>query len=142
MPPRSSVRSQPLIAVRDVAKAKAWYCELLGLSALSSEMPSDHDHVYDRLLCRGELVLQLHVWDEEGHPNLVGENDAKRGHGVLVWFEVDDFDSAVERARKLGAEVVEEPHVNPGPRHREIWLRDLDGYLVVVVSPDGEAARA
>jgi hypothetical protein len=26
-----------------------------------------------------------------------------------------------------------------GPAHREIWLRDLDGYAVVLASPDGEA---
>jgi hypothetical protein len=27
-----------------------------------------------------------------------------------------------------------------GPAHRELWLRDLDGYTVVLASPDGEAA--
>ena len=36
-------------------------------------------------------------------------NSAPVGHGVLVWFELDDFDAAVERARKLRATVVEEP---------------------------------
>jgi hypothetical protein len=36
-------------------------------------------------------------------------------------------------------------HRNPpaedgnGPSHREVWLRDPDGYLVVVASPDGES---
>jgi hypothetical protein len=60
---------------------------------------------------------------------------------VLIWFEVDDFDAAVERANKLGAEIVLAPHVNPAPKHREIWLRDSDGYVVVIASPDGEAAR-
>ena len=62
---------------------------------------------------------------------------APHGHGVLLWFETEDFDGA---ARALGAEVALEPHVNPAPRHREIWLRDPDGYLVVVASPDGEAS--
>lgn len=60
------------------------------------------------------------------------------GHGVLVWFELDDLDAGIRRARDLGAEVVEEPHENPAPRHREMWLRDPDGYLVVICSPDGE----
>ena len=41
--------------------------------------------------------------------------------------------------RAMKARVVEEPHVNPGPQHREMWLRDPDGYVVVIVSPDGEA---
>jgi len=47
---------------------------------------------------------------------------------------VDDFDAAVARARGLGAEVIEEPHINPAPQHREIRLRDPDGYVVVLAS--------
>ncbi len=85
------------------------------------------------------IILQLHSWDEEEHPNLTGRDEAPAGHGILVWFEVDDFDAAVEQARKLRATVVEEPHVNPAPRHREMWLRDPDGYYVVLASCDGEA---
>jgi predicted enzyme related to lactoylglutathione lyase len=96
--------------------------------------------VYDRLISGDQLILQLHRWDDEDHPNLTDPERGPCGHGVLLWFEVDDFDAAVERARRLGAEVVQEPHVNPAPQHREIWLRDPDGYVVVVASPDGEAA--
>jgi len=105
-------------------------------------MSSDHDDIYDRLLSGGQLVLQLHAWDEEDHPNLVDREAARPGHGVLVWFEVDDFDATVRRARALNAKVLLKPHVNPAPGHREIWLRDPDGYVVVIASPDGEARRA
>ena len=58
----------------------------------------------------------------------------------MLWFQVSDFDSTVNRARELGAAVIEEPHVNPAPRHREIWLRDPDGYVVVIAGPDGEVS--
>jgi hypothetical protein len=85
------------------------------------------------------LILQLHSWDDEQHPNLVDRDRAPPGHGVLLWFEVDDFDAAVERARRLRAPVVEEPHVNPAPQHREMWIRDPNGYVVVLAGPDGEA---
>jgi hypothetical protein len=85
------------------------------------------------------LLLQLHAWDAEEHPNLVNADAAPPGHGVVLWFQVDDFYAAVERARRLGAEIIEEPHFNPAPQHREIWLRDKDGYVVVVASPDGES---
>jgi catechol 2,3-dioxygenase-like lactoylglutathione lyase family enzyme len=132
------MRPQPLIAVRDVIASSRWYRELLALT--HSDEVSDHRHLYDRLYAGEELVLQLHAWDEEDHPNLVNADRAPVGHGVLLWFEVDDFDAAVERARKLRATIVEEPHVNPAPRHREMWLRDPDGYVVVVASPDGSAA--
>ena len=103
-------------------------------------MDSDHDHLYDRLLVDGVLVLQLHAWDEEDHANLIDPDGGRNGHGVLVWFEVDDFDAAVSRVQELDPQIVQDVHVNPAPAHREIWLRDPDGYLVVICSPDGEAA--
>jgi catechol 2,3-dioxygenase-like lactoylglutathione lyase family enzyme len=131
------VRAQPLVAVRDVRASSRWYRRLLDADGLDGG--SDHRNIYDRISRDGALLLQLHAWDEEDHPNLVGADAAPHGHGVLVWFEVDDFDAAVERARGLGAEVLVPPHVNPAPRHREIWLRDPDGYVVVLASPDGEA---
>ena len=133
-----SVRSQPLIAVRDVKASSAWYQALLGVRSFGDP---DHPHrlLYDRLMSGDALVLQLHRWDDEEHPNLTNADGGPVGHGVLVWFEVDDFDAAVARARKQGATVVEEPHVNPAPQHREMWLRDPDGYHVVLASPDGEA---
>ncbi len=133
------VRAQPLIAVADVVRSSRWYAALLGLKATSIEMESDHAHLYDRLLDGDAIVLQLHAWNEEEHPNLIGPDDARHGHGVLLWFEVDDFDAAVGRARALGAEVIQDVHVNPAPGHHELWLRDFDGYVVVIVSPDGSA---
>jgi hypothetical protein len=42
------------------------------------------------------------VWDEEDHANLVGADAAPHGHGVLLWFEVDDFDAAVGRVSHRG----------------------------------------
>ncbi|HET9564847.1 MAG TPA: hypothetical protein VFP27_10175, partial [Mycobacterium sp.] len=67
-------------------------------------------------------------------------------NGVLLWFgEVPNFDEVVVRAEQLQAPIVRAPHRNPpegqgnGPGHREIWIKDPDGYTVVVASPDGEA---
>ncbi len=133
---RVRVRSQPLIAVRDVRASSRWYKRLLGVDTLPEH---EHRDSYDRMLCDGQLVLQLHAWDEEDHPNLVNADAAPHGHGVLLWFEVDDFDAAVERARSLQVEVIEEPHVNPNSGDREMWLRDPDGYVVVIASPDRSA---
>jgi catechol 2,3-dioxygenase-like lactoylglutathione lyase family enzyme len=132
-----SVEAQPLIAVRDVRASSRWYGKLLSADSLP-----DHSHrdFYDRVYSSGRLILQLHAWDEEDHPNLVNRNAAPPGHGVLLWFQVDDFDSTVDRAQKLGAEVILQPYFNPAPRHREIWLRDPDGYVVVIAGPDGEAS--
>lgn len=136
----SSVRSQPVLAVRDVPASARWYATLLGATRTSELMKSDHAHLYDRIVVDGALVLQLHAWNAEDHPNLVDPDGGRNGHGVLIWFELDDLDAAVARARALHAKVVEDVHVNPAPGHRELWLRDPDGYLVVICSPDGEAS--
>ena len=129
-------RSQPILAVRDVRAAARWYARILGSPEETGSPPSDHDHIYRRIYVGDQLVLQLHAWDEEDHPNLTDADRAPVGHGVLMWFELDDYAGAVVRARELGAEVIEEKY-NPAPDHRELWMRDRDGYVVVVASPDG-----
>ncbi len=135
------MRPQPLIAVRDVEATSRWYQRLLGCESAHGGAE------YERLTVGGELVLQLHAWDVEHHHGAIGDPEARPyGNGVLLWFELEDFDGAVERAAELGAEIVLAPHRNPpegepgGPAHREIWVRDPDGYTVVLASPDGEAA--
>jgi predicted enzyme related to lactoylglutathione lyase len=136
----ATARTQTMLMVRDVEASSRWYQELLGLT-------SDHGGPeYERLLADGELVLQLHHEGTHHHHGPVGDPGQARGNGVLVWFgAVSDFDGVVERARNMQVEVVREPHRNPpggggnGPGHREIWMRDPDGYVVVVASPDGEA---
>jgi catechol 2,3-dioxygenase-like lactoylglutathione lyase family enzyme len=134
------MRPQPLIAVADVEASSRWYQRLLGCRSAHGG-PN-----YERLVMNGQLILQLHDWSVEHHHVPIGDRDARPyGNGVLLWFETDDFDAAVGRAVEMGVEMVMEPHRNPpsgdgGPRHRECWLRDPDGYVVVLASPDGEAA--
>jgi len=132
----SAVQVQPLIAVRDVRASSRWYRELLGADSLPEH---SHRDTYDRISLSGQVLLQLHAWDEEDHPNLVNPAAAPLAHGVVLWFEVEDFDSAMERASRLGAEIIEGPFVNPAPQHREVWIRDPDGFVVVIASPDGES---
>ena len=135
------MRPQPLIAVADVEASGRWYRRLLGCE--SAHGGPD----YERLVFRGELILQLHNWDVEHEHGLVGDPDIRPyGNGALLWFETDEFDAAVARSTALGADVVTGPLRNPpdgkgGPNHRELWLRDLDGYVVVLASPDGEAGE-
>lgn len=133
------MRPQPLIAVADVEATSRWYQRLLGCT--SAHGGPD----YERLVAGDTLILQLHNWGVEHDHGPIGDPDVRPyGNGVLLWFEVDDFDAAVARAGELGADVILPPHRNPpdgdgGPNHREIWLRDPNGYSVVLCSPDGEA---
>jgi hypothetical protein len=56
---------------------------------------------------------------------------------VALWFEADDFDTVVSRIREAGAQIVTDVHINPNAGHHEIWIRDLDGYLVIIAEPPG-----
>ena len=132
-----TAQSQPLLSVADVPAASAWYQQVL---AARSSHGGDE---YERLESDGQMVLQLHRWETDHHHGPIGDPQTRPyGNGVAVWFEVDDFDAAVERARASGARVEVDVHVNPNARHREIWLRDIDGYLVVLSSPDGDPAAS
>jgi catechol 2,3-dioxygenase-like lactoylglutathione lyase family enzyme len=135
----SAARPQPLIAVSDVEASSRWYCHVLGAE-------SGHGGAeYERVIADGTLILQLHSFEIEHHHGAIADpDDRPYGNGVLLWFETEDFDAALARALELNAEVVLPKHRNPptgagGPRHWECWLRDPDGYTVVLASPDDSA---
>lgn len=116
---------QPLLCVHDVAASSGFYQAVLGAK-------SGHGgDEYERLLVGGVLVMQLHAFEEDHHHGPLGDPKIPIGNGVAVWFEVDDFDVAVRRVKKAKAQIVTDVHDNPNAGHREIWFRDLDGYLVV-----------
>jgi catechol 2,3-dioxygenase-like lactoylglutathione lyase family enzyme len=118
-----------LIAVRDVPESSRWYQQVLGAS-------SGHGGPeYERLVVDDVLVLQLHLLEEGHHHGTIGDPARPVGNGVAVWFEVDAFDAAIERVHGSTVTVETDVHVNPNAGHREIWLRDPDGYLVVLAEP-------
>lgn len=135
------MRPQPLLCVADVEASSRWFQQLLGCQSAHGGKE------YERLVQGDRLILQLHRWGVEHHHGAIGDVKLKPyGNGVLLWFEVDDFDAAVARAGGMGAEIVLPRHRNPpesegdgGPNHWEIWLRDPNGYTVVLASPDGTA---
>jgi hypothetical protein len=60
-----------------------------------------------------------------------------------LFFRVDDFDLALQRARALVGKFEEEPHINPGTRTAAFSLRDPDGYYVTISAlADHEIAAA
>ena len=126
------MKIRPMIAVRDVEASSRWYQRLL-------ECQSGHGgNEYEQLVKDDEMFLQLHAWGADEHPNLSDPDAAPHGYGMLLWFQVDDFVATVNRARSLDAEIIEQPHVNPLARHRECWIRDPDGYIIVLASAAGD----
>lgn len=125
------MQPQPLISVRDVEASSRWYQAALGLH--SGHGGPD----YEQLLADGRMVMQLHRWAAHDHLHL-GDAAKPCGNGVALWFMADDFDAAVDRIEAAGAHILEGPQVNPNANHREIWLRDPDGYVVVVAGVYGD----
>jgi catechol 2,3-dioxygenase-like lactoylglutathione lyase family enzyme len=130
----ASVRAQTLITVDDVAASRRWYEVVLGVT---SRHGGDE---YDQLGSPDEddFLLQLHDWEADEHPHLGDRDGARRGDGVVLWFRVDDVDGAFARIAEGDVEVLEGPQLNPNAQHREIWVRDPDGYTVVVAGRYGD----
>jgi catechol 2,3-dioxygenase-like lactoylglutathione lyase family enzyme len=117
-----------IIGVRDVPRSFRWYQTLLGLA------PGAPAHPYfgQLLDADGTVLLCLHEWGVEDHPTITSPDAATPGNGLILFFRVDDFDTAVARARMAGAPLEEEPHVNPNTGTMELALRDPDGYYVMI----------
>ena len=128
----TEVRPQPMITCTSVSGSSAWYQRVLGFESAHG------GDEYEMLTSADTLVLQLHEVDAHEHPALVRDGRPLGGNGVALWFESTTFDSDVERIRSTDAELVEDVHVNSNAHHREIWLRDPDGYVVVQSSPFGD----
>ena len=136
-----SMRSQPLILCRDVQASSRWYQRLLG--CVGGHGGEEYERLWDPRCHTSKwgsdgLILQLHHWQADHHHGPIGDPSQPVGNGILLWFEVDDFKDVAARARELNATVVREVHVNPNAQHLELWIKDLDGYTVVIASPDGK----
>jgi catechol-2,3-dioxygenase len=123
---------QPLIAVQDVEGTSAWYQRAL-------DFTSGHGGPeYEQLMSNGKMVLQLHQWDAHEHPNIGRPELKPYGNGVVLWFLAEQVELAFARAVSAQAEVLEPINVNPNANHLEFWLRDPNGYVIVVAGPYGQ----
>jgi len=119
----------PLICVRDVEQSSRWYQKLLGL------VSGHGGKEYERLNSENRLVLQLHKWEAEHHHGPLGDPALKPyGNGVVLWFELQDFNEAVKRATAMNVEVIRPAQLSENGNW-EFWIRDSEGYMVVLTSP-------
>jgi len=121
-------RTWTIIGVVDVPGSFKWYQSLFG----QPETPPSHDYFGQILDTDGTVLLCLHKWGAHEHPSLMSPVEAPPGNGLLLFFRVDDFGSALKRARALVTRLEETPHVNPRTRTLEFSLRDPDGYYVTI----------
>ena len=117
-----------MIAVSDVEKSSAWYCEVLGAT-------SGHGGAeYEQLIVDGELVLQLHSWRSG---TTTGRSATRRFRSATVSPCGSRRPTSTPRSRepkRPAPRSQTDTHHNPNAHHEEIWLRDPDNYLVVLSS--------
>lgn len=123
------MHAEPMINVRDVEASSHWYQQLLGAA-------SGHGGKDFEMLIHGEqLTLMLH--DANGadhHPHI--ETEGPVGKGVVLYFRVGEgLADAVDRAREMGADIRQGPSWNELAHQEELWVRDPDGYTVVLAGP-------
>jgi hypothetical protein len=121
-------RTWTIIGVSDVGSSLKWYQSLFG----QPETRPCHGDFGQILDTDGTVLLCLHQWGAHEHPSLMSPDKVSPGNGLLLSFRVDDFDTALTRARALVTRFEEEPHVNPNTQTREFSLRDPDGYYVSI----------
>jgi hypothetical protein len=126
---------QPLICVADVQQASAWFQRTLGL------VSAHGGPEYEQLVSNGQLVLQLHDWDAHEHRHLGSPESKPYGNGAALWFMSEQVEQDYERAVQAGAEVLEAITINPLANHLEFWLREPNGYVVVVAGPYRQLGR-
>ena len=121
------VKTETIIAVRDVEKSSDWYQQLLGCRSSHGgdtfEILADKDD--------GTVILCLHKWGEHEHPTL---SDAKipSGNGLILYFRVSDLDEIWDNARRIGAHIEYPPQLNTNSGQMEFAIRDLDNYYLLI----------
>lgn len=123
------MNAQPMITVKSVRETADWYERTLGFQSAHG------GDEYEQLTSDGKLVLQLHDQEPDmNHDALLKPGDTP-GLGVLLWFKTADFEDTMQRITDAGVTPEVAPYLNQYAQHMEVWLRDPDGYRVVVAGP-------
>ena len=120
------IKTDPIIAVRDVEESSKWYQSLLGCKSMHGG--KEFDVLVDEKM---EVVLCLHLWGSHEHPTMENQ-EITPGNGLIIYFRTDGMDAIYKHAKELKYDIEEDIHQNPNTRKREFSLRDLDGYYLTI----------
>lgn len=123
------MKVHPMITVKDVEATSVFYQKLL--CAVSAHGGDE----YDQLVVGDSLVLQLHDCRPDANHGPLRDLDVQPGNGLILWFTTDDFEAQLQRVADLGITPDREPSLNPFSLCMEIWLKDPDGYQIVIAGP-------
>jgi len=120
------IKSDPIIAVKDIALSAAWYEQVFGLRNAHggndfAVLVSDDS----------EVVLCLHKWGAHEHPTMT-DSSAIAGNGLLLYFRTENMNKIRQNLEQIGGNIEEDVHLNPNSLKNEFSLRDPDGYHLTV----------
>jgi catechol 2,3-dioxygenase-like lactoylglutathione lyase family enzyme len=120
------MRTETMIAVRDVEASSRFYQRLLGVRSTHGGKE------FDRLEDEDGVVLLLHHWGAPEHPSMLDAGAGPIGHGVELYFRVENLDAYHRRATTIGVAVDKGPWYDPLAHQREFSVRDPDGYRLTL----------
>jgi len=120
------IKSDTIIAVKDVEKSSKWYQSLLACKSIHGG--SEFDVLVDE---NNEVIISLHKWSEHEHPTMIDEN-ITAGNGLILYFRTDTMDAIRANADSIDCTIEEDIHLNPNSNKRQFCLRDLDGYYLII----------
>ena len=120
------MKTDPIIAVRDVYASSQWYQSVFSLK-------SKHGGTEFDILTTstGEVALCLHRWQADHHPTMM-DASIPVGNGPILYFRTEEMEHIRRQAKKLNVEADREIHLNTNTNRREFALRDPDGYYLIV----------
>ncbi|PST83126.1 glyoxalase [Pedobacter yulinensis] len=120
------IRTEPIIAVKNVEESSRWYQRLLGCQSMHGgdtfEILADTD---------GTVLLCLHRWGEHDHPTMTRPLPGT-GHGLILYFRVQELGQVWQNAVSLKLQIEQKPHLNPNSGKRQFSLRDPDKYYLII----------
>jgi len=122
------IKSDPIIAVKDVEQSSKWYQTLFDCKSIHGR--KEFDVLVDE---NDEVILCLHKWGEHEHPTMINQN-TNTGNGLILYFRTTKMETIYKNAEKIGCSIEKEIHTNPNTKKREFSLRDIDGYYLTITA--------
>ena len=119
------IRTETIIAVKDVKKSSAFYQNLLNCN---SEHGGD---TFEILTNEDIVILCLHKWGDHEHPTMLN-SEKEVGNGLILFFRVDNLKQIFENAIKLNVYIEKEIHYNENSLKNQFILRDIDNYYLII----------
>ncbi|MGO3108907.1 MAG: VOC family protein [Sphingobacterium sp.] len=119
------IKTETIIAVKNVSESSLWYQKLLGCK-------SGHGgDSFEILTSDDTVVLCLHKWGEHQHPTMQ-HSEMEAGNGLILFFRVDNLATIFDNATNLNARIEKEIHYNENSLKNQFIVRDLDNYYLII----------